>query len=869
MSLPPYVYTDRRLPDEGRIRELVADESLTKFGDDERLERLHRVFYPAFRVEYEYETGEGKLFGTETRRAVALLDGLWDDNDRALSQYVDGTDDLVRRATNDYDFGADVPGLGRSVLLQFQVTTDEAESLLPRRVTEYREHRSDGRETSANVFLRKLREAYGLPGDFDPEGFGGVDDVERVFLPFWLAEMHSPHSDDVVMITLRDADDSIEAHRRHAWLSEYVSEDPRRLANYGYEVDLDRLERNIRRRTGGSDAADDSDAGSRRDSGSGNRESGPTGRRDRRDDGAPGIDRERPERGAPPADREVVQPEGVELDADRLVDLDPDRSFADVGGMADLKETLRHKVVRPLEDPGAFEEYGIGVVNGVLLHGPPGCGKTHVAGALAGEVDHAFVEISPADVTSKYMGEPAQKIQEVFAVARANAPCILFVDEIDGIAGSRDGEANMNASEQQLVNQLLTELEGVADEDVVVVGATNLVEDVDGAIRRSGRFDERVEVPHPDAEARREILKIHLAGRPTTEDVDLEPVVEETAGFAASDLELLAEDAARAALREDAPIGTDHLRSAAGDAESSIPDWVDPADVAEDGVVQPDGVDLRANSLVETDPGRDFSDVGGMADLKDRLRETVLDPLANAEAYAEYDIDVLSGLLLYGPPGCGKTHVAGALAGELGHAFLEISPADVTSKWMGEPARNVADLFEIARANAPCVCFVDEIDGIAGSRRGGMNTSEQQLVNQLLTELEGAAEDDVVVVGATNFVEDVDGALRRSGRFDERVEVPPPDATARREILQIHLRNRPVADDVDWDAVVDPTEGYAASDLELLAEDAARHALRDDAPVSQEHLETAVWETRSSIADWDDRQRYAAADDTTDLGSAR
>jgi len=846
MSLPPYIYADRRVPDEGTVRETLDQRTMTAFGDTEQLERLHRVFYPVFKVDYEYETGEGKLFGTTRKSETAFLDGLWADNDRAVSQYVDDTDAVVRRATSDYDFGRSDPALGRSVLLQFQVTDDDARSLLPQRVAEYREQRS-GTSGTANVFLRKLRESYGLPGDFDPDGFDGVTDVERLFLPFWLAEYHSPDSTDVKLVTFRDPDASTEELQRHGWLAEFLSAEPRRLAEYGYEVNPDRLERNIRERIDQSD------------------DSGTTGTSADTDpdrtDGAPSINRERPS-----DEGTVVQPDGVDMEADGLVDPNPSRSFADVGGMSELLETLNHKVVRPLQDPSAFEEYGIGVVNGVLLHGPPGCGKTHVAGALAGEVDHAFIEVTPADVTSKYMGEPAQKVEELFQIARANAPCILFIDEIDGIAGARDGDSNMNSSEQQLVNQLLTELEGIADEDVVVLGATNLVEDVDDAIRRSGRFDERVEVPPPDPQARTQILEIHLAGRPTADDIDMDPVVEETAGFAASDIELIAEDAARKALRADAPIGTDHLLQAATETDTSIPDWVDPEMIAENGVVQPDGVDLQASSLVETDPGRDFADVGGMGELKDRLEDTVLDPLENADAYAEYGIDVLSGLLLYGPPGCGKTHLAGALAGELGHSFVEISPADVTSKWMGEPARNVAEVFEVARANAPCVLFIDEIDGIAGSRRGSMNTSEQQLVNQLLTELEGAAADDIVVVAATNFVEDIDAALRRSGRFDERVEVPPPDAEARRQILEIHLQERPVAGDIDWDAIVEPTAGYAASDLELVAEDAARHALRDSSDIMQAHLETAVRETHSSIADWDDWDRYQGVEGTADLG---
>jgi len=850
MGLSPYIYADRRLPDEATVRATLDERSLTKFGDDEQLERLHRVFYPAFRVDYRYETGEGKLLGTEEKTATALLDGLWSDNDKALAQYVDGTGDLVRRATSDYDFGADTPRLGRSVLMQFQVPTGEAESLLPRRIEEYRDQQAG----TANVFLRKLRESYGLPGDFDPDGFKGVTGIERCYLPFWLAEFHSPHSEDIALVSFRDPDADESTMRRHGWLSSFISEQPRRLATFAYEADPDRVERAIRERVGQSS----SDSGGDRDAGGGSTrdESG----------GAPTVNRESPSDDGAEGDSEVVQPDGVEMQAESVVDPDPDRSFADVGGMSDLLETLNHKVVRPLADPEAFEEYGIGVVNGVLLHGPPGCGKTHVAGALAGEVDHAFVEVSPADVTSKYMGEPAQKVEELFEIARANAPCVLFIDEIDGIAGDRDGDSNMNSSEQQLVNQLLTELEGIAEEDVVVVGATNLVEDVDGAIRRSGRFDERVEVPEPDAEARRSILELHLAGRPTAEDLDLGPVVQATAGYAASDLELLAENAARKALREDAPIGTEHLEAEAEDSSTSIPDWIDPADAAEGGVVQPDGVDLQATNLVDPDPGRDFTSVGGMDELKERLQNTVIEPVQNSETYDEYGIDVLSGLLLYGPPGCGKTHLAGALAGELGHSFIEVTPADLSSKWMGEPASNVADLFEIARANAPCILFIDEIDGVAGSRRGSTSDNQQQLVNQLLTEVEGAAEHDVVTVGATNFVEDVDSALRRSGRFDERVEVPPPDATARREILKIHLSDRPIAEGVDWDAIVGPTEGYAASDIELLAEDAARHALRDGSEIQQQHLETAVWETHSSIDDWGEKDRYAENDLTSHLG---
>ncbi|MFC7194985.1 AAA family ATPase [Halosimplex aquaticum] len=204
------------------------------------------------------------------------------------------------------------------------------------------------------------------------------------------------------------------------------------------------------------------------------------------------------------------------------------------------------------------------------------------------------------------------------------------------------------------------------------------------------------------------------------------------------------------------------------------------------------------------------------------------------------------------------------MAGELGHAFVEVSPADLTSKWMGKPEQNVADMFEIARANAPCLLFIDEIDAVAGSR-GDLQSGQQGMVNQLLTELESLDEDDVVVVGATNLLEDVDQAIRRSGRFDERVEVPPPDAEARRAILDLHLADRPVAEEVDWDRIVEGTEGYAASDIELLAENAARNALQDGEAIRTEHLDTALFETQSSLRNWADGDRYDASDAGSDL----
>jgi len=844
--LPTQFAFDRRLPAESDARETLASTDVTPLPS-ERLERLHRVLYPAFRVEFEYDASNIFSFGSERETGVTLLDGLVDGNDQWVTRYAPGTGDPETVDPAEFDLGTDHPGLGTTVLLQFQGSNDRAGSVLVEGLTDYRERRTVAGSEDAAVFLNRYKDNYGVPNDFDPDGGIDVTGVGRVYLPFWLAEFGSESVDRRYLASFRDLED-VGVDGPDGWLGNYVADDPTVVDRFGYEVEADRVER--AGGTAGRDGeGDDDDTG---DSGSGppriNRETG----------------REGVGGGQHAGENEVVQPEGVEVNAESLVDPSPDHGFGEVGGMADLKETLRHTVVRPLANPERFAEYGLGVVNGILLHGPPGCGKTYVTRALAGELGHAFIEVSPADVTSKYMGEPAQKTKDVFAIARANAPCLLFIDEIDGIAGARDGEGQTNTSEQQQVNQLLTELEGLDEEGVVVVGATNLLEDVDPAIRRSGRFDERVEVPPPDAEARREILRLHLAGRPQIDVLGLESVVERTVGYAASDIELLAENAARAALEDEAPIAGTHLEAAIEETPSSIEDWVGVSHEQGTHIVQPEGVDLSAGSLVDPSIDRTFADVGGMRELKERLRETVVDPLDSPEAYEEYGLDVLTGLLLYGPPGCGKTYLAGALAGEVGHAFLEVSPADLASKWMGEPAGNVADLFEIARANAPCILFLDEIDAIAGAR-GGMGTSQQQMVNQLLTELEGIDDEDVVVVGATNLLEDVDSAIRRSGRFDERVEVPPPDAEARREILQLHLADRPVGDHVDWEPVVEGTEGYAASDIELLAENAARNAFQDGTEISDEHFDTALFETQSSLRTWDDGERYARSDVSSDL----
>ncbi len=828
--LPDRIDLDRPLPGPGPIAHKLAMAASGQFGDDIEVSRLHRIFYPVFRVEFTYETGsDGLLSATTTQTATSVFDGLWEENHAALQQYSDSVTETTMASLDHYEFGRDEPGLGRTVLFDFQVSSTQPERLLTTRITELRDSLElNDPSTVTAEFQSRLFEPFGFPEEFEIGGFGGVESVDRLYLPFWLAELYHPHERDQIA-TVRTLDDASQPFESHEWLSAFLSADRTRPAEYAHEALLSDPETTE------------------------TQDSGKIPLKERKADQSTATDSDRrTEQTDKPSEVQAntraqpVQPEETELDAETLVEASPERSFADVGGMTELKQTIRRSVIDPVQKPEQFQAYGLDPVSGVLFHGPPGCGKTYIAGAISGELGWSLIEVTPADLASKYMGKPAENVQDLFRIATANSPCLLFIDEIDAVASARDEQSN--TSERGMVNQLLTELEDVP-EDILVVGATNLLEEVDDAILRTGRFDERIEVPPPDASARREILEIHLAGRPGADSVSLAETVASTAGYAASDLSYIATDAARRAMRAESEINEEHLAAAVEATESSVPDWAGSALGDGKTVTQPDDVDLSARSLVTARVDRDFEDVGGMVDLKRQLEEVVIEPVDNAEAYEEYGLDSTSGILLHGPPGCGKTYVATALAGELGWRFLDVTPADLTSRWMGKPAQNVADLFEVARANEPCVLFIDEIDALAGARDSTGATSQRQLVNQLLTELETIADSDGVVVGATNLVEEVDDAILRSGRFDERIEVGPPDEQARKEILDVHLAERPVGE-IDWEAVTAKTGGYAASDLALLADNAARQALKADSAVDTENLLAAVTETESSIDGW-------------------
>ncbi|MFB6140338.1 MAG: AAA family ATPase [Halosimplex sp.] len=480
-------------------------------------------------------------------------------------------------------------------------------------------------------------------------------------------------------------------------------------------------------------------------------------------------------------------------------------SYEDIGGLDDELDQVREMIELPLSNPELFTRLGISPPRGVLLHGPPGTGKTLIARAVANEVDAYFDVISGPEVVSKYKGESEERLREAFDRAAANAPAIVFVDEIDAIAGERDEDSDM---ENRVVAQLLTLLDGLEDRgQVIVIGATNRVDSIDPALRRGGRFDREIEIGVPDEGGRREILDVHTRGMPLGEDVDLDRVAGRTHGFVGADLHTLTTEAAMHALRRT----RDEPRVTREDFEAALR-VVDPSAMRE---------------YVAESPTVTFEDVGGLAEAKSTLEQAVQWPLEYGPLFAATKTDPPSGVLLHGPPGTGKTLLARAVAGESGVNFIRVAGPELMDRYVGESEKAVREVFDRARQTAPAIVFFDEIDGIAGGRAAGNEVTER-VVSQLLTEMDSAAENpNLVVIAATNRRETLDDALLRPGRLEQHVEVPYPDEAGRRAILRVHTEGKPLGDDVDLDELASETEGLSGAQIESLVRTASMRAISE------------------------------------------
>jgi len=483
-------------------------------------------------------------------------------------------------------------------------------------------------------------------------------------------------------------------------------------------------------------------------------------------------------------------------------------TYEDIGGLDEELDLVREMIELPLSEPELFTRLGIEPPKGVLLYGPPGTGKTLIARAVANEVDAYFDTISGPEIVSKYKGESEEQLREAFEAATENAPAILFIDELDSIAGARDEDADM---ENRVVAQLLTLLDGLeAREQVVVIGATNRVDAIDPAIRRGGRFDREIEIGVPDEQGRREIFEVHTRDMPLADDVDIGTIAARTHGFVGADIASLCREAGMATLRR------------AGHDASTVEVTYEDFEEAMKGV-EPSGM----REYVAEKPETTFEDIGGLDGTKRRLEEAVEWPLAYGPLFEAAATDPPAGVLLYGPPGTGKTLLAEGIAGESGVNFVRVNGPEVLDRYVGESEQAIRDLFERARQTAPAIVFLDEIDAIASNRGEGHEVTER-VVSQLLTELDRAASHPkLIVLAATNRKEDIDPALLRPGRLEQHIEVPNPDENARREILDVHTRGAPLGEDVDLDALAAETVGYSGAELAALVREASMRAIRD------------------------------------------
>jgi transitional endoplasmic reticulum ATPase len=551
----------------------------------------------------------------------------------------------------------------------------------------------------------------------------------------------------------------------------------------------------------------------------------------------------------------------VHIDANTQVELLPefadrkdgerraDVTYDDLGGMKNTIDALREMVELPLRHPELFQRLGVDPPKGVLLHGPPGTGKTRLARAVANESDAQFFHIAGPEIMGSAYGESEKRLREIFEEASKNAPSIIFIDELDSIAPKR-GQVSGEA-EKRLVAQLLTLMDGLEPrQNLVVIAATNRPEAIDEALRRPGRFDREIVIGVPDERGRREILGIHTRGMPLAEGVDLDELSRRTYGFVGADLAALTREAALEAVRRIMPkinLAEDTIPTEVLDALS-----VDNNDF-ENALkrVQPSAM----REVMVQVPNIGWDDIGGLDEARDKLREGVELPLKHPEAFRRLGIRPAKGFLLYGPPGTGKTLLAKATARESEANFIATKSSDLLSKWYGESEQQIARLFARARQVAPTVIFIDELDSLVPARGGGMGEPQvtERVVNTILAEMDGLEElNNVVLIGATNRPNLIDPALLRPGRFDELVYVGTPDTAGRRRILAIHTRNMPLAKDVDLEKLAQRTERFTGADLEDLVRRAGLTALRrglDSGQVTAADFETALKETRASVTE--------------------
>jgi transitional endoplasmic reticulum ATPase len=502
-------------------------------------------------------------------------------------------------------------------------------------------------------------------------------------------------------------------------------------------------------------------------------------------------------------------------------------SYEDIGGLGREIQRIREMIELPLKFPEVFERLGIDAPKGVFLYGPPGCGKTLIARAVANETDAYFTHLGGPEIMHKFYGESEAHLRKVFEEANANAPSIIFIDEIDAMAPKREELGGEKQVERRVVAQLLVLMDGLESrKQVVVIGATNIPNVVDPALRRPGRFDREIGISIPDKNGRLEILEIHTRGMPLAEDIDIERLAAMTHGFVGADIEALCREAAMSTLRSFFPQVDFEMEEIPYDRLLELKVTMDNFMEAM-MEVEPSAI----REVFTEIPDVSWGDVGGLHEVKRVIKEAVEWPLQYPELFESANTRASRGILLSGPPGTGKTLVAKAVASETEVNFISVKGPELMSKYLGESERGIREVFHKARQAAPCIVFFDEIDSIApvrGMGGGSDSYTTERVISQFLVEMDGIEElSGVVVLAATNRLDMLDPALLRPGRFDFVVDIAVPDREAQKEIMEIHTRGKPLREDLDFDELLDAAGEIVGADIELLCRNAAMLAIRE------------------------------------------
>jgi len=527
-------------------------------------------------------------------------------------------------------------------------------------------------------------------------------------------------------------------------------------------------------------------------------------------------------------------------------------TYEDIGGLHEEIQRIREMVELPLRHPELFQRLGIEPPRGVFLYGPPGCGKTLLAKGVANESDANFYVISGPEIMSKFYGESEARLREIFQKAQETSPSIIFIDEMDAIAPKR--EEVTGEVERRVVAQLLSLMDGMGSRgNIIVIGATNRPNAIDPALRRPGRFDREIEIGVPDKAGRYEVLQIHTRNMPLAEDMDLKRLSDITHGYTGADTASLCREAAMKALRRYIP-------------EINLEEERIPPEILEKMVVKMEDFLSAYREITPTAmrevyvevPQVHWDQVGGLKQVKQELMESVEWPLKKPEVFKKMGIKPPRGILLYGPPGCGKTLLARAVATESEANFISIKGPEIFSKWVGESEKAIREVFRKGRTAAPAIIFFDELDAIVPRRGLGYADSgaSERVISQLLTEIDGIESlQNVLVIAATNRPDILDPAVMRPGRFDRMIYVPSPDFDSLKEIFKIHSHDMPLSRDVVLDDLARKAQGYSGADIEAICREAAMNSLREDVDateVSRRDFDVALERVGPSITPDDD-----------------